>query len=124
RARTGDPAAVRDVVVKASRHVFSTTLTTVAGFLPLLLGGGGFWPPLAATIAGGVTGATLLALSFVPAAYVLLMCRRSRATADGTADGTADETIVDTHDQDETLQETPILVAHTRLPADVAAAAN
>lgn len=74
-AREGDPAAVRDVVVRSTRHVLSTTLTTIAGFLPLLLGGGGFWPPLATSIAGGVSGATILALYFVPAGFVLLMCR-------------------------------------------------
>jgi multidrug efflux pump subunit AcrB len=59
KAREGDPAAVRNVVVRSTRHVLSTTLTTIAGFLPLLLGGGGFWPPLATSIAGGVSGAQL-----------------------------------------------------------------
>ena len=75
RARSGEPAAVRDVVVRSSRHVIATTLTTIAGFLPLILGGGGFWPPMAITIAGGVGGATLLALIFAPSAYTMLMCR-------------------------------------------------
>ena len=74
-ARVGDPAAVRDVVVRSTRHVLATTLTTVVGFLPLILSGGGFWPPLATSIAGGVSGATVLALFFAPSAYVLLMCR-------------------------------------------------
>ncbi len=71
-ARTGDPQAVRTVVVRASRHVFSTTLTTMAGFLPLIIAGGQFWPPLAVAIGFGVTGATLLALVFVPAIYLTL----------------------------------------------------
>ena len=74
-AREGEPAAVRDVVVRSTRHVLSTTLTTIAGFLPLILGGGGFWPPLATSIAGGVSGATILALYFIPSGYVLVMCR-------------------------------------------------
>jgi len=74
-AREGDPAAVRDIVVRSTRHVLSTTLTTIAGFLPLILGGGGFWPPLATSIAGGVSGATILALYFIPSGYVLVMCR-------------------------------------------------
>jgi len=74
-AREGDPAAVRDVVLRSTRHVLATTLTTVAGFLPLMLGGGGFWPPLATSIAGGVSGATILAIFFVPSGYVLVMCR-------------------------------------------------
>ena len=75
-ARSGDPIAIRDVVVRASRHVIATSLTTVAGFTPLLLGGGGFWPPLAVTIAGGVGGATILALYFAPALYLLVNPQR------------------------------------------------
>ena len=78
QASQGNPAAVRDVVVRSTRHVLSTTLTTVAGFLPLILGGGGFWPPLATSIAGGVSGATILALYFIPSGYVLVMCRGCR----------------------------------------------
>ncbi|MEM7349586.1 MAG: efflux RND transporter permease subunit [Acidobacteriota bacterium] len=61
-----------DEVLGTSRHVFSTTLTTAGGFLPLLLSGGVLWPPLAVVIAGGVIGATFLALIFVPAAYAFL----------------------------------------------------
>ena len=52
------------------RHVLSTTLTTAAGFVPLLLDGGEFWPPLAVVIAGGVSLCTLTSLYFVPAAFV------------------------------------------------------
>ncbi|MEM9657397.1 MAG: efflux RND transporter permease subunit, partial [Planctomycetota bacterium] len=77
-ARRGDPEAVADVVLHATRHVLSTTLTTIAGFMPLILAGGRFWPPLATSIAGGVAGATILALYFIPSGYVLLMCRGSR----------------------------------------------
>ncbi|TWT47410.1 efflux RND transporter permease subunit [Botrimarina hoheduenensis] len=77
-ARTGDPVAIQQVVVKSTRHVLATTLTTIAGFMPLILGGGGFWPPMAVTIAGGVGGATLLALVLVPCGYVLVMCRGGR----------------------------------------------
>ena len=80
-ASTGDPAAMRDVVNQATRHIVSTSLTTMAGFTPLILGGGGFWPPLAVAIAGGVGGATILALYLAPSAYLLLMCR-GREVAD------------------------------------------
>ncbi len=79
-ARAGNRDAIRRVVRGSTRHVVATTFTTIAGFLPLLLGGGGFWPPLAVTIAGGVSGATLLALCFSPAAYILLMCRECPVT--------------------------------------------
>jgi multidrug efflux pump subunit AcrB len=80
RARQGDPEAVRHVVVRSTRHVVATSLTTMAGFAPLVLGGGGLWPPLAVTIAGGVAGATLLALYFTPSAYLLVMCRGRSTT--------------------------------------------
>jgi multidrug efflux pump subunit AcrB len=75
-AAAGDPTAMRDVVLKATRHIVSTSLTTMAGFTPLILEGGGFWPPLAVAIAGGVGGATVLALFLVPSCYLLLMCKR------------------------------------------------
>ncbi len=78
RAREGDPDAVKEVVIRSTRHVLATTLTTIAGFIPLLLSGGGFWPPLAVSIAGGVGGATILALFFTPTAYLVLMCRSCR----------------------------------------------
>ncbi len=74
-ARIGEPTAVREVVVRSTRHIVATSLTTMAGFTPLLLAGGGFWPPLAVAIAGGVSGATILALYYVPSAYVLAMCK-------------------------------------------------
>ncbi|MDJ0534463.1 MAG: efflux RND transporter permease subunit [Xenococcaceae cyanobacterium MO_207.B15] len=71
-AKTGNPKAIQEVVLHSTRHVLTTTLTTMIGFVPLLLSGGEFWPPLAVAIAGGVVGATLLALYFVPCAYYLL----------------------------------------------------
>lgn len=74
-ARNGDSEAILKVVLRASRHVIATSLTTIAGFLPLIIAGGGFWPPLAVTIAGGVGGATVLALIFVPACYLIVMKR-------------------------------------------------
>ncbi len=59
-------------MIGCTRHVVATTLTTIAGFTPLIVDGGQFWPPLAIAIAGGVSGATLLALFFVPAIYRLV----------------------------------------------------
>ena len=86
-ARKGDPQAVGEVVLHSTRHVLSTTLTTIAGFMPLILAGGGFWPPMATAIAGGVAGATVLALYFVPSGYVLAMCRgcQQRSAAASTS---------------------------------------
>ena len=107
RAREGDAEAVRDVVIRSTRHVLATTLTTIAGFIPLLLSGGGFWPPLAVSIAGGVTGATILALAFTPAAYIALMCRACHSQLK-EASGSAD----DLRPQREmSMHETPALIS-------------
>jgi multidrug efflux pump subunit AcrB len=81
-AAAGDRIAVENVVVRASRHVIATTLTTIAGFVPLLVSGGGMWPPLAITIAGGVGGATILALYFAPSAYMMLMSPKQQSLAE------------------------------------------
>ena len=70
--RSGDIDGVVRAVMGCGRHVCSTTLTTMGGFLPLLIFvGGDFWPSLAIVLVGGIAGATLLATIFVPAAYVL-----------------------------------------------------
>ncbi|MGI9429509.1 MAG: efflux RND transporter permease subunit [Bythopirellula sp.] len=71
RARSGDVGELTREVMGCTRHILATTVTTIAGFMPLILSGGGFWPPLAITIAGGVAGATFLALYFVPALHRL-----------------------------------------------------
>jgi multidrug efflux pump subunit AcrB len=71
KACAGDREAVVDTVVVATRHLVSTSLTTMAGFAPLVLAGGSFWPPVAVAIGGGVAGATLLAVTFVPTLFVL-----------------------------------------------------
>jgi multidrug efflux pump subunit AcrB len=75
-ARERSLTAITDVVLTATRHVLATTVTTIAGFIPLLLSGGRFWPPLAIAIAGGVSGSTLLALYFVPSMYLLVKRRK------------------------------------------------
>lgn len=75
-ARRGDRLAIRQVVTRATRHVLTTTLTTIVGLMPLLLSGGGFWPPLAIAMIGGIGGATLLALFFVPSVYLLMTVGR------------------------------------------------
>ncbi|MGB0595866.1 MAG: hypothetical protein ACPGLY_04080 [Rubripirellula sp.] len=67
----GDARAVREVVTRSIRHMVATSLMTMKGFIPLLLGGGGFWPPLAIALTGGVGGVTLLALCFSPSVDLL-----------------------------------------------------
>ncbi len=72
QACQGHPRATAGVVLQATRHIIATTLTTIVGFTPLLLDETGFWPPLAIALAGGLGGATLLALFYVPAVHILI----------------------------------------------------
>ena len=72
RAAAGDRAAMTEVVMGSTRHILSTTLTTVGGFLPLILAGGGFWPPFAMAVAGGVALSTVLAFAFTPQMFALV----------------------------------------------------
>ena len=74
----GSLTRAREVVVDATRHIASTTVTTIGGFLPLIVSGGTFWPPLATSIAGGVAGSAIIALYTVPAIYMLIV-RRSNS---------------------------------------------
>ena len=75
-ARQGNINVMQEVVIRASRHVVTTTLTTVAGLVPLFLDQTNFWPPLAVSIAGGLLGATILSLFFVPSAFLFLIQRK------------------------------------------------
>ena len=71
RAQSDDVLAQREIVVDATRHIVATTLTTMGGFVPILLSGDAFWMPLAAGIATGVAGSAILALYYIPAMYRL-----------------------------------------------------
>jgi multidrug efflux pump subunit AcrB len=65
-------------VAGSGRHIVSTTITTFGGFLPLIVGGGGFWPPFAMAVAGGVLLSATLAFWFTPPMF-RLAGYRSRA---------------------------------------------
>jgi multidrug efflux pump subunit AcrB len=77
QASVGDRKAVEEVVVHSSRHLFATTITDTAGFVPLMLDPTGFWNPLAFVIGGGLIGVTFLSIYFVPAVYLLVKRRKS-----------------------------------------------
>ncbi|MAC46092.1 MAG: MFS transporter [Oceanospirillum sp.] len=77
KAIEGDREAIVHAVMSCGRHISSTTITTVGGFLPLILAGGGFWPPFAVAIAGGTVLTTVLSFYFVPAAFRLMSRRRA-----------------------------------------------
>lgn len=79
-ALQGDVDAMTERVVDSTRHIIATTATTIGGFLPLVVAGGQFWPPLATAIAGGVIGSAVIALYTVPALF--RMMRKTPANAD------------------------------------------
>lgn len=78
-ARLGNPDAMVDVVMGSSRHILSTTITTVGGFLPLILDGGEFWPPFAMSVAGGVLLSSVISFYFTPPMFRLVYAHRSHA---------------------------------------------
>ncbi|MEL6977209.1 MAG: efflux RND transporter permease subunit [Pseudomonadota bacterium] len=89
-AARGEPDAIANVVMGSTRHIVSTTLTTFGGFLPLILGGGGFWPPFAMAVAGGVLLSTIVSLFFTPPIYSLLVGRPKAAPAKTTQPQTSE----------------------------------
>ena len=62
-------AEVIEIVIRSTRHIITTSATTIGGFAPLLFGSI-FFHPLAWGMIIGVLGATLLALLYVPAVYM------------------------------------------------------
>lgn len=74
-AMKGNTRAIVDETMSCSRHILSTTFTTVGGLIPLLLfSEGTFWPPLAVVLAGGVGFSVILSLVFTPV-LVATLCR-------------------------------------------------
>ncbi len=57
---------------KRFRPILLTTATTVLGLIPLYLGGGEMWEPMAIAIMAGLLFSTLLTLGVVPVLYALL----------------------------------------------------
>lgn len=75
KAKSGDTRAIVEETMSCSRHILSTTFTTVGGLIPLLLfSQGSFWPPLAVVLAGGVGFSVILSLFFTPT-IIAMMCR-------------------------------------------------
>ncbi|MDC8443089.1 efflux RND transporter permease subunit [Halomonas aquamarina] len=71
-ARQGDMDAMLAVISgPTSRHIVSTTITTFAGLIPLMVAAGGLWPPFAQTVGFGLLLATLVSFFFTPALYRL-----------------------------------------------------
>ena len=60
-----------EVVIRSTRHIVTTSLTTLGGFLPLIFSSI-FFAPLAWGMSVGVLGATLTALLYIPAMFIYL----------------------------------------------------
>jgi multidrug efflux pump subunit AcrB len=63
--------AIVEAAQRRLRPILLTTATTVCGLLPLWLGGGPMWEPMAIAIIFGLMFATLLTLGLVPVLYSL-----------------------------------------------------
>ncbi|WP_020410824.1 efflux RND transporter permease subunit [Hahella ganghwensis] len=61
--------AIINAAQQRTRPILLTTATTVLGLLPLYLGGGEMWEPLAIAIMGGLLFSTVLTLCVVPVLY-------------------------------------------------------
>lgn len=79
QAMQGDTNQIVAETMSCSRHILSTTFTTVGGLIPLLLfSDGSFWPPLAVVLAGGVGFSIVLSLVFTPVLIALINRNRGR----------------------------------------------
>lgn len=68
--------SLQDAIISAClqrfRPIILATLTTVMGLIPLYLGGGAMWEPMAITIMIGLLFGTIVTLLFVPSLYSVL----------------------------------------------------
>ena len=62
-------AELIEVVIRSTRHIITTSLTTLGGFLPLIFANI-FFRPLAWAMSIGVLGATMTALLYIPAMFI------------------------------------------------------
>ena len=65
------PQAIIESAQRRLRPILLTTMTTVFGLIPLWLGGGAMWEPMAIAIIFGLIFATALTLGVVPILYSL-----------------------------------------------------
>jgi len=70
-ANTAPLQAIVDACQKRLRPILLTTATTVMGLIPLYLGGGEMWEPMALSIIGGLLFSTILTLGVIPVMYSL-----------------------------------------------------
>ena len=65
-------AAIIESAQRRLRPILLTTITTLVGLIPLWMGGGPLFEPMAVTIIFGLAFATVLTLGVVPLFYCLL----------------------------------------------------
>jgi multidrug efflux pump subunit AcrB len=65
-------SSVREAVLRRTRPILLTTITTVAGLLPLAFSSSPLWPPLAWAMISGLLASALLTLVVVPSFYLIL----------------------------------------------------
>ncbi len=63
--------AIIEAALQRLRPILLTTATTVLGLVPLYLGGGKMWEPMAVSIMAGLLFSTLLTLGVVPVLYAV-----------------------------------------------------
>ncbi|MFY0639412.1 MAG: efflux RND transporter permease subunit [Bermanella sp.] len=78
--------AILDAIVQSAKvrmtPILLTTVTTIAGLLPLTLSGSSMWSPMGWAIIGGLLVSTLLSLFVVPVLYVLFTSPQNETTMD------------------------------------------
>lgn len=73
--------ALVESVKKRARPILLTTVTTIAGLMPLALSATSLWPPLAWAMISGLVASTALTLIVVPALYKVLFRRSAKRIA-------------------------------------------
>ncbi len=64
--------AIVEACLQRFRPILLTAFTTVLGLIPLYLGGGAMWEPMAVTIMVGLLFGTIITLVFIPSLYSIL----------------------------------------------------
>ncbi len=77
--------AIQMAAGRRLRPILLTTATTVLGMIPLWLGGGAMWEPMAISIIFGLLCATVLTLGVVPVLYAVFFNKEFTEGDDGIA---------------------------------------
>jgi multidrug efflux pump subunit AcrB len=77
--------AIIEAAQRRLRPILLTTATTIASLIPLYLGGGIMFEPMAVAIMFGLAFSTVLTLGFVPLLYALLFRVKFRGQEAGAA---------------------------------------